>query len=124
MKVWEATIKVLRRTGNPAVMTGDHGLGHLIATELGWEHDGPATPDRVIAALHRTPGRLVKRRTLGKGNRLCIRFMLPEVAAGEREAKWTARATEAMRAGNAAEADKCTKKARFWSNYASEIAKN
>jgi hypothetical protein len=89
MKVWEAAIIVLRRTDNPAVMSGDNGLCHRIADELGWEHDGPATPLRVLAALHQTPGDLVKRYTRGKRNRLCVRFMLPEAALARFPTKMT-----------------------------------
>ena len=59
MKVWEATVKVLRATKNPAVMWGDEMLLHDIATELGWEHAAWETSDRVLAALRKTPGILI-----------------------------------------------------------------
>ncbi len=60
MRACDAAIEVLKATNNPAVMYGDEGLGHQIAERLGWEHDGPRTTRRVLQALSRTPGRLVK----------------------------------------------------------------
>jgi len=73
VKVWEATVAVLKRTGNPAVMWGDEGLLHLIADELGWEHDAWRTSDRVLAALRKTPGDLISRRVAnGRGRKVSI----------------------------------------------------
>lgn len=77
MKVWEATIAVLKRTGSPAVMWGDEGLLHLIADELGWEHDSWRTSDRVLAALRKTPGELIRRRTANGRGRMVSIFHLP-----------------------------------------------
>jgi hypothetical protein len=60
MRAWEAAIQILIETDNPAVMYGDEWLCHQIATRLGWEHAGPETSRRVLRALSKTPGRLVK----------------------------------------------------------------
>jgi hypothetical protein len=60
-------------------MWGDEGLLHLIAERLGWKHDGTRTSDRVIAALAKTPGILIKKRTqMGNGRWVRI-FRLPAV---------------------------------------------
>ena len=63
MRVCDAAVQVLRETDNPAVMWGDEGLCHLIADRLGWEHHGHRTSNRVLAALAKTPGILVRCRT-------------------------------------------------------------
>lgn len=60
MRVYEAAIRVLIETKNPGVMYGDEWLCHQIAAKLQWPHEGPYTSKRVLAALARTPGRLVK----------------------------------------------------------------
>lgn len=60
MKAWEAAFAVMIETKNPSVMYGDEWLCHQIAAKLGWEHEGPLTSRRVLKALSRTPGRLVK----------------------------------------------------------------
>ena len=75
---WQVAIEVLRETGNPAVMWGDEGLLHLIAERLGWPHECTKTSDRVMKALNRNPGSLVKKKTqLGNGRIVSI-FRLPE----------------------------------------------
>lgn len=87
MKAWEAAITVLRRTDNPAVMFGDSGLLHLIAEELGWKHDCWHTESRVLRALSKTPGDLVKRHTsCGRFTKVLI-FLLPEEAKRREERK-------------------------------------
>ena len=60
MRACDAAIQVLIETDNPSVMYGDEWLCHQIAERLGWEHAGPATSRRVLRALAKTPGRLVK----------------------------------------------------------------
>lgn len=60
MRVCDAAIQVLIETDNPSLMYGDEGLCHQVAALLGWEHEGPATSRRVLQALSKTPGRLVK----------------------------------------------------------------
>lgn len=60
MRACDATIQVLIETDNPSVMYGDEWLCHQIAERLGWEHAGPTTSRRVLRALAKTPGRLVK----------------------------------------------------------------
>lgn len=77
MRVCDAAVEVLRATDNPAVMWGDEGLLHLIAERLGWEHNAWHTSDRVLRALSKTPGPLVKRETLLHGHWVLI-FRLPE----------------------------------------------
>lgn len=66
----------LRRTDNVAIGWGDIHLAHEIADLMGWEHDGPRTPRRVLNALDRTPGELVK--TYVRYERLVRNFYLPE----------------------------------------------
>jgi hypothetical protein len=84
LRACDAAIEVLRETDNPAVMWGDEGLLHLIAERLGWPHNGPRTSDRVMAALNRTPGDLVKRQTqTGRGRWVSV-FRLPETIEPER----------------------------------------
>jgi len=51
---------VLRELGEPTIMYGDEWLCHQVAKRLGWEHEGPKTSRRVLAALARTPGEMVK----------------------------------------------------------------
>ncbi len=80
---WQAAIKILRETDNPAVMWGDEGLLHMIAEELGWEHKAWETSDRVMKALNRSPGKLHKRKTQlggrrGPNGRIVSIFILPE----------------------------------------------
>ncbi len=60
MRVHEAAIEVLIETRNPGVMYGDEWLCHQIAAKLRWAHEGPRTSRRVLAALAKTPGRMVK----------------------------------------------------------------
>jgi hypothetical protein len=78
MRVCIAAKQVLIETGNPAVMFGDEGLCHLIAEKLGWQHDGPRTSDRVLSALARTPGPLVKKKTKAGNGRWVNIFRLPD----------------------------------------------
>jgi hypothetical protein len=60
MRACDAALAILLETRNPSVMYGDEGLCHEIAKRLGWDHEGPWTTRRVLAALSRTPGELVK----------------------------------------------------------------
>jgi hypothetical protein len=60
MRACDAAIQVLIESNNPAVMYGDEWLCHQIAARLGWDHEGPRTSRRLLQALSRTPGRLVK----------------------------------------------------------------
>lgn len=60
MRACDAAIAILIETNNPSVMYGDETLCHLIAERLGWEHEGPATSRRLLRALSKTPGPLVK----------------------------------------------------------------
>lgn len=77
MIVWKAAIEVLQETGNPAVMWGDEGLLHLIAERLGWPHKAWVTSNRVMAALNRTPGKLIKTKHR-IGRYIVCKFTLPE----------------------------------------------
>ena len=76
----EAAVAVLRRTNNPAVMWGDEGLCRLIAEEIGWPHEGPPTNDRVLAALNKSPGVLIRGKIRAGSGRLVNRFVLPELS--------------------------------------------
>ncbi len=60
MRVCDAALEVLLETKNPSVMYGDEWLCHRIADKMQWEHEGPYTSRRVLSALAKTPGRLVK----------------------------------------------------------------
>lgn len=60
MRACDAALDVLLETDNPRVMYGDEWLLHQIASRLGWDAEGPRTSRRVLSALSRTPGRLVK----------------------------------------------------------------
>lgn len=60
MRACDAAIQILIETNNPSVMYGDEWLCHQIAERLGWEHEGPKTSRRVLRALAKTPGRLLK----------------------------------------------------------------
>jgi hypothetical protein len=78
---WQAAVDVLYETDNPAVMFGDSRLLHMIAKRMGWGANAWLTEDRVMAALNRSPGVLVKGKTrLGSGRIVSI-FRLPEQAA-------------------------------------------
>lgn len=59
-RVCDATVAVLKRTDNQSVMTRDEHLLHEIAEEMGWDHNAWFTSRRVIAALSKTPGNLIK----------------------------------------------------------------
>ncbi len=58
-RVCDHAVDVLRETGNPAVMVGDTSLLHQIAARAGIPAD-TRTERRVLGALNRTPGVLVK----------------------------------------------------------------
>lgn len=77
MRVCDAAVEVLRETDNEGVMWGDEGLLHMIADKLGWKHDAWRTSQRVLAALSRTPGPFIKRKTFLAGHWVLI-FSLPE----------------------------------------------
>lgn len=83
MRVCDVALAVLLETNNPSVMYGDEWLCHQIAERLGWKHDGPWTTRRVLSALAKTPGRLVKSYCRMPGD-CCARgqsvlhFQLPE----------------------------------------------
>lgn len=83
MRVCDVALQVLIETDNPSVMYGDEWLCHQIAGRLGWTHSGPETSRRVLRALSKTPGRLVKGHVRMPGD-CCARgqsvlhFELPE----------------------------------------------
>lgn len=82
MRTCDAAVLVLLETDNPAVMWGDEGLLHLIASRAGLRTRGRAwkTSDAVLDNLTRQPGILVSGHTLlGNGRRVRI-FWLPEHA--------------------------------------------
>lgn len=60
MRACDAAAAVLREHREPTIMYGDEWLAHQVGKKLGWEPDGPRTTRRVLAALARTPGPLVK----------------------------------------------------------------
>jgi hypothetical protein len=68
MRACDAALEILKEHQSPGVMYGDEWLCHQIAERLGWEHEGPYTTRRVLAALSRTPGRLVKSRVVMPGD--------------------------------------------------------
>lgn len=83
-RVCDAAVEVLHETDNPAVMWGDEGLCHLIAERMGWEHNGPITSDRVLNALAKTPGPLVKGLTRCHSRNVRI-FAIPSSPKGGNE---------------------------------------
>ena len=74
---WQVTIEVLEETDNPAVMWGDSGLLHMIASRLGWKANAWLTERRVMAALNRSPGKLRKEKTTVGSGRVVSIFRLP-----------------------------------------------
>lgn len=60
MRACDAAEAILREHNEPTIMYGDEWLAHQVAKKLGWKPDGPWTTRRVLAALARTPGPLVK----------------------------------------------------------------
>lgn len=60
MRVCDAALEVLKEHKQPSVMWGDEWLLHQIAKKKGWQSEGPQTSRRVLAALAKTPGPLVK----------------------------------------------------------------
>lgn len=85
MRTCDAAAAVLRETDNPAVMWGDEGLLHLIATRAGiaMAHRSWRTSRAVLTNLARCPGELVPKLTRshsGGGERWVRIFYLPEHA--------------------------------------------
>lgn len=60
LRACDAALEVLKEHEQPGVMYGDEWLCHQIAARLGWKSEGPSTSRRVLAALSRTPGKLIK----------------------------------------------------------------
>ena len=60
MRLCDATIEILEETDNPSVMYGDEWLLHQIAKRVGIPSEGPRTSRRVLSALSKTPGKLIK----------------------------------------------------------------
>lgn len=75
-RVCDAVVYWLRKTDNPAVGWGDAHLLHEIADLMEWEHRAWVTEYRVLNALTKTPGELV--RTQVHLHRRCRIFYLPE----------------------------------------------
>lgn len=87
-RVCDAAVEVLRETDNPAVMWGDTHLLHQIADRAGIKsaQRGGLTERRVLAALARQPGILVKRYTqahVAPQTRTVLVFRLPETITPE-----------------------------------------
>lgn len=80
MRIFEATIEVLRETDNPAVMFGDAGLLHAICERAGRPHEGPRTEKKMLDALSRNCGPLLKGLTKLPTGRWVRIFRLPEAA--------------------------------------------
>jgi len=80
--LWQTAVEHLQATDNPAIMTGDHVLAHEIAEKHGMAHDGYHTERRVIEALWKTPGILVRKLTGANwlGGRAVRMLRLPEEA--------------------------------------------
>lgn len=82
MKTCDAAVLVLRESDNPAVMWGDTGLLHMIATRAGLKAKDRAwkTEDAVLRNLSRQPGDLVAGHTREAHGRRVRCFWLPEHA--------------------------------------------
>lgn len=88
LRVCDAAVLVLRETDNPAVMWGDTGLLHKIASraELPSRDRAWKTENAVLNALSRQPGELVSgySRANVSGRQRAVRsFWLPEHAPPE-----------------------------------------
>lgn len=83
MRICDAAVEILRETGNQSVMWGDLGLLHDIAERAGWSHESFRTPPRVLAALSKTPGPLMKSRVFCA--RWVLKFSLPSDATPKPE---------------------------------------
>lgn len=73
----DVVVQHLRETQNYGISISDVGLCHEVAEKLGWKHDGYNTPRRLINALHKTPGILVKRYSRFGSVKQCS-FYVPE----------------------------------------------
>lgn len=60
MRLCDAAVEVLNETGNHFIGYGDHTLLHMVSERAGRGHAGPRTHDRVLDALSKTPGPLVR----------------------------------------------------------------
>lgn len=80
MRICDAAVAVLRETSNPAVMSGDSGLLHMIAERAGRPHRGFLTEKLVLDALTKQPGELLALYTCDGRNRSVRIFRLPEAA--------------------------------------------
>lgn len=81
MRVCDATVDILKVTGNYAVMWGDSVLLNMIADRLGWEYTSWRTEKRILDALSKTPGILEPVFTsvrINGGDRLVRCFRMPE----------------------------------------------
>jgi hypothetical protein len=81
MRYCDAAVEVLRETGNPCVGYGDHGLCHEISERAGRGHASVRTHWRVLNALTKTPGALIRRDTFFGGVGWTRCFWLPETQA-------------------------------------------
>jgi hypothetical protein len=83
LRACDAAVAVLQEHKQPGIMYGDEWLCHQVAKKMGWESEGPMTSRRVLAALAKTPGLLIKT-TLPMPSDCCARgqsvlhFELPE----------------------------------------------
>jgi hypothetical protein len=91
MRVCEAAILVLKEHKQPSVMWGDEWLLHQIAKKKGWPSEGPRTSKRVLSALAKTPGTLIKSLIPMPNDHICrgmsvLCFELPPAKGGDRDA--------------------------------------
>jgi hypothetical protein len=88
-KLSEYAVEHLRQSSNPAVMTGDDGLLHEIATKAGRKSNPAIMPwteaDRIFAALWQTPGELVRGCTVNGRNQRVRILRLPETQVKKRK---------------------------------------
>lgn len=75
-RICDHAVMVLCRTNNDALMSGDTVLLHQIAKAAGLPAEGPRTEHRVLSALSKTPGELIKGYTLTLGGRRVRIFRL------------------------------------------------
>lgn len=74
--VWKAAVKVLEETGNQCVMYGDVVLLHDIANKMGWPPEAWETQQRVMMALNKYPGELLKQKIRLSNGRIVSVFKL------------------------------------------------
>ena len=78
MRVWEATAEILRKAHIGSIGRGEDDLLLLVAKRVSWPDNGFRTVNRVLRALGKSQGILVKRRDFAAGGKRGVAYWLPE----------------------------------------------